>query len=177
MSSFEHSAVLQLYFLSLSLFLSTDHTLIQSETFLLQSTFYRRMRGFYRTFATGMACQEGTLTPPDTWSSPIWNLHMFNLLRPILFPNLYFFRIIHFEDSSVLFRICSLSILPLRKTGLRRFSILPLICSGPGMSTVVLYCWCHSDSASVFFVFYNNGGLSMLDFLVLFSRNTVCLVL
>ena len=25
----------------------------------------------------------------------------------------------------------------------------PLVCRGPWMSTVVLYCWCHSDSASV----------------------------
>ena len=26
------------------------------------------MRGFHRTFATGVACWQGTLTPPDTWS-------------------------------------------------------------------------------------------------------------
>ena len=29
----------------------------------------------------------------------------------------------------------------------------PLVCRGPWMSTVVLYCWCHSDSASDHFVF------------------------
>ena len=34
---------------------------------------------------TGVACRQGTLTPPDTWSRPIWDLHMFYLLRPILF--------------------------------------------------------------------------------------------
>ena len=28
-----------------------------------------------------------------------------------------------------------------------------LICRGPWMSTVVLYCWCHSDSASVLMYF------------------------
>ena len=25
---------------------------------------------FHRTFATGVACRQGTLTPPDTWSRP-----------------------------------------------------------------------------------------------------------
>ena len=27
--------------------------------------------------------------------------------------------------------------------------VSPLVCRGPWMSTVVLYCWCHSDSTSV----------------------------
>ena len=49
------------------------------------------MRGFRRTFATGVACWQGTLIPPGTFSRPIWDLHMFYLLRPILLPNLYFF--------------------------------------------------------------------------------------
>ena len=31
--------------------------------------------------------------------------------------------------------------------------VSPLICRGPWMSTVVLYCWCHSDSASVLLYF------------------------
>ena len=34
------------------------------------STFYRILSGFHRTFATGVACRQGTLTPPDTWSRP-----------------------------------------------------------------------------------------------------------
>ena len=29
---------------------------------------YRILSGFLRTFATGVACRQGTLTPPDTWS-------------------------------------------------------------------------------------------------------------
>ena len=29
--------------------------------------------------------------------------------------------------------------------------VSPLVCRGPWMSTVVLYCWCHSDSASYVF--------------------------
>ena len=60
----------------------------QSMTFLLSSTFYPIMRGFHRTSAMGVACRQGTLSPPDTWSRPIWNLHMFYLLRQILYPNL-----------------------------------------------------------------------------------------
>ena len=31
--------------------------------------------------------------------------------------------------------------------------VSPLVCRDPWMSTVVLYCWCHSDSASVLLYF------------------------
>ena len=31
--------------------------------------------------------------------------------------------------------------------------VSPLVCRGPWMSTVVFYCWCHSDSASVLLYF------------------------
>ena len=31
--------------------------------------------------------------------------------------------------------------------------VSPLVCRGPWMSTVVPYCWCHSDSASVLLYF------------------------
>ena len=31
--------------------------------------------------------------------------------------------------------------------------VSPLFCRGPWMSTVVLYCWCHSDNASVHLYF------------------------
>ena len=40
--------------------------------------FYLIARGFNRTFATGAACQQRTLTPPDTWSCPIWDLQVFS---------------------------------------------------------------------------------------------------
>ena len=52
---------------------------------------HKIMRGFHRTFATGVACRQGSLTPPDTWSRPIIDWHMFYLLRPIFFPNLSLF--------------------------------------------------------------------------------------
>ena len=38
--------------------------------FVPNSTFYRILSGFHRTLATGVACRQGTLTPPDTWSRP-----------------------------------------------------------------------------------------------------------
>ena len=40
---------------------------------------------FHRTFATDVACRQGTLTPPDTWSRPFGTCITFYLLRPILF--------------------------------------------------------------------------------------------
>ena len=41
------------------------------------------MSGFHRAFATGVACQQGTLTLPDTWfRSPLWDLLVLKLLRP-----------------------------------------------------------------------------------------------
>ena len=64
----------------------TDQTIYQSVTFLPNSTFYWLMRGFHKTFETDVACWQETLTPPDTWSRPIWDLHMFYmyLFRPFL---------------------------------------------------------------------------------------------
>ena len=46
-------------------------------------TFYLIARGFHRTFATGAACQQRTLTPPDTWSCPTSGLTSVLMLRPI----------------------------------------------------------------------------------------------
>ena len=51
-------------------------------TLLPNLTFYLIVQGFHRTYATGAACQQRTLTPPDTWSCPIWDLHLFFLLIP-----------------------------------------------------------------------------------------------
>ena len=50
---------------------------------------------------TGDAYSSGHLVPS------LWDLHMFNLLRPILFPNLsLFLRTMLFEYPSVLSRFC-----------------------------------------------------------------------
>ena len=41
------------------------------------------MSGFNGAFATGVACQQGTLTIPDTWfRPPLWDLLVLQLLRP-----------------------------------------------------------------------------------------------
>ena len=52
-------------------------------TLLPKLTFYLIARGFHRTFATGAACQQRTLTPPDTWSCPTLGLASVLMLRPI----------------------------------------------------------------------------------------------
>ena len=73
--------------------------------FFSNSTINRTIRIFHRTFATGVAYRQGALTPPDTWSRPIWDKRM--LLRPF-FPNFsLFFRTMLFEHPSVLSRFCS----------------------------------------------------------------------
>ena len=39
--------------------------------------------GFHRAYVTGVACRQGTLTPPDTWSCPTFGLASVLMLRPI----------------------------------------------------------------------------------------------
>ena len=46
-------------------------------------TFYLFVQGFHRTYATGAACQQRTLTPPDTWSCPTSGLACVLMSRPI----------------------------------------------------------------------------------------------
>ena len=44
---------------------------------------FTELRGFHGAFATGVACQQGALTLPDTWfRPPFWDLLMLQLLRP-----------------------------------------------------------------------------------------------
>ena len=52
-------------------------------TLLLNLTFYLIVQGFHRTYATGAACQQRTLTPPDTWSCPTLGLACVLMSRPI----------------------------------------------------------------------------------------------
>ena len=69
------------------------------------STFNRILRGFHRTFAMGVTCRQGTLTPPDTWSLPFgtcicstcWEQTFSRTCR-------YFFRTMLLEYPSVLSR-------------------------------------------------------------------------
>ena len=65
------------------------------------------MSGFHGAFATGVACQQGTLTLPDTWfRPPFWDLLMLQLLRPNSsnLPCLYL--TLHLEYPLVLSRFC-----------------------------------------------------------------------
>ena len=52
-------------------------------TSLPNLTFYLIVQGFHGTYATGAACQQGTLTPPDTWSCPTLGLACVLMSRPI----------------------------------------------------------------------------------------------
>ena len=52
-------------------------------TLLLNLTFYLIVQGFHRTSATGAACQQRTLTPPDTWSCPTLGLACVLMSIPI----------------------------------------------------------------------------------------------
>ena len=66
------------------------------------------MSGFHGAFATGVACQQGTLTLPDTWfRPPVWDLLVLQLLRPdsSILPCLY--STFHLEYPLVLSRFCS----------------------------------------------------------------------
>ena len=64
-------------------------------------------RGFRGSFATGVACQQGALTRPDTCFRPrLWDLLVLQLLRPDSsnLPCLY--STFHLEYPSVLSRLC-----------------------------------------------------------------------
>ena len=66
-------------------------TLLVILTLLPNLTFYLIARGFHSTYATGAACQQRTLTPPDTWYCPTLGLASVLMLRPmspelVLFP-------------------------------------------------------------------------------------------
>ena len=50
--------------------------------------------------------------------------------------------------------------------------VSPLVCRGPWISTVVLYCWCHSDTASVllYFTFSHTCSLCRVELVVQWRR-------
>ena len=69
---------------------------------------FTELRGFHGSFATGVACQQGALTLPDTWfRPPFWDLLVLQLLRPNSsnLPCLY--STFHIEYPLVLSRFCS----------------------------------------------------------------------
>ena len=66
------------------------------------------MNVFHRAFATGVACQQGTLTLPDTWfRPPFWDLLVLQLLRPDSSNLPCLDPTFHIEYPLVLSRFCS----------------------------------------------------------------------
>ena len=62
----------------------TSHQFLTvTDLYLITDFFYLIMQGFHRTYATGAACQQRTLTPPDTWSCPTLGLACVLMSRPI----------------------------------------------------------------------------------------------
>ena len=70
-------------------------------TLLPNLAFYLIVQGFHRTYATGAACQQRTLTPPDTWSCPTLGLACVLMSRPISWTCLVS-GLLNFEHPSVL---------------------------------------------------------------------------
>ena len=67
---------------------SIDRTLQQLLTItdldlITKFDFLPIVQGFHGTYATGAACQQRTLTPPDTWSCPTLGLACVLMSRPI----------------------------------------------------------------------------------------------
>ena len=60
----------------------TDQTFHQFNDLYTEFELHQIMSGFHGAFATRVACQQGTLTLPDTWfRSPFWDLLVLQLLR------------------------------------------------------------------------------------------------
>ena len=67
--------------------------------------------GFHGAFATGVACQQGTLTLPDTWfRPPFWDLLMLQLLRPNSSNLSCLYSTFHLEYPLVLSRFCFIEV-------------------------------------------------------------------
>ena len=66
--------------------------------------YYKFSGGFHRTIAAGAASQQKTFTPPDIWSCPICDLHLF-LGWDYFLLSFSCFRTLNFEYPSVL-QVC-----------------------------------------------------------------------
>ena len=63
--------------------LSKSRDITEKVAILPNLTFYLIVQGSRRAYATGAACQQRTLTPPDTWSRPTLGLAYVLMSRPI----------------------------------------------------------------------------------------------
>ena len=62
---------------SIDLTLHQFVNILPNWTLLSILTLLPNFESFQWNIATGAASQQRTLTPPDTWSCPIWDLHLF----------------------------------------------------------------------------------------------------
>ena len=89
-----------------------DHSTVVTphwSDFVPNSTFYRMLRGFHITFATGVACRQGTLTPSDSWSRPFGTCMYSTCLDQSFFrTSRIFFRNMFFDYLLALSRFCCL---------------------------------------------------------------------
>ena len=79
-------------------------------TLLPNLTFYLIVQGFHRTYAMRAACQQRTLTPPDTWSCPTLGLACVLMSRPIspelvLTPDFFISNIPRYFSFALAYRI------------------------------------------------------------------------
>ena len=96
------------------LFIKTNPTLPTYEVFTEPDHFTKlditELERCQQNTWDGCGMPAGDADSPDTWSHPFWDLHMFYLLRPIIFPNLsLFFRTMLFEHPSILSQFCLLT--------------------------------------------------------------------
>ena len=83
----------------------TNQTFHQFDDLDTDFDLHRITSGFHGAFATGVACQRGTLTLPDTWfRPPFWDLLMLQLLRPNSSNLPCFYWTFHLEYPLVLSR-------------------------------------------------------------------------
>ena len=84
----------------------TDQIFHQFHDIYTELDLHRITSGFHGAFATGVACQQGTITLPNTFFPTCWDLLMLQLLRPGFSNLLWLFSTFHIECPSVLSRFC-----------------------------------------------------------------------
>ena len=66
-----------------SVTVTADHTFKQFHDLDTELDLHRFKSAFHKAFATRVACQQGKLTFPDTWSRSYLDLLLLQLLRPV----------------------------------------------------------------------------------------------
>ena len=143
----------------------TDRTFHQFHDLNTELDLHRITSSFFGAFANGYGMPAGNAYPSG-------HLFMLDLLRPDFsnLPCLYStFHHIHCQASIYTLSLCRGHSWRVRLAKQETLTspghlVSPLVCRDPWISTVVLYCWCHSDSASVllYFTWIPRGTFSSL---------------